>query len=67
MAGRKFWAGFTDDKLAIREIDTGFGGFGSGDGKHRAPMLFPSRAAARKEYQDVRPVEVRVIQPTKFK
>ena len=67
MMGRKFWAGFCEDKLAIREIDTGFGGFGSGDGKLRAPALFPSKAAARKQYQDVRLVEVRVIQPTKFR
>lgn len=65
MDKRKFWAGFTDGKLHIREIDTGFGGFGSG--KQRAPALFPSHAAARREYEDVRLVEVRVIRPTKFR
>lgn len=55
----QFWGGFIDDKLDTREIDTMFGG--PGERTVRAPMLFTSRTEARKEYKDVRKVEVRVV------
>lgn len=54
----RLWGGFVADKLHYRDIDTGWGGFGSGDGLRRMPAIFTSRKAAREEYQDVRPIEV---------
>jgi hypothetical protein len=56
---KKLWGGFSDGKLDIREMDTGWGGFGSGDGMRRIPAIFTSRKAAREEYQDVRPIEIK--------
>jgi hypothetical protein len=55
---RRLWGGFCDGKLDIREMDTGWGGFGSGDGMRRMPAIFTSRKAARQEYEDVRPIGV---------
>jgi hypothetical protein len=55
---KRLWGGFCDNKLDIREMDTGFGGFGSGDGMRRLPAIFTSRKEARKEYEDVRPIEI---------
>lgn len=53
---KRLWGGFYDGKLDTRQMDTGFGGFGSGDGMRRMPAIFTSRQAARSEYEDVRPV-----------
>jgi hypothetical protein len=58
---KQLWGGFIAGKLDTREMDTGWGGFGSGDGMRRIPAIFTSRTAARKEYQDVRPVEIREL------
>ena len=59
----QFWAGFVEDKLYTSVIDTGFGGFDdpNGSGRVRAPSLFTARADARKQFEDVRKVEVRVV------
>lgn len=56
----RLWAGFCGGKIDIREIDTGWGGFGSGEGLRKMPAIFTSRKAARQEYQDVRPISVAV-------
>jgi hypothetical protein len=55
----QFWAGFVGDKIDKREVDTGFGGYG--EGHTRVPMLFTNRTNARKEYVDVRKVEIRIV------
>lgn len=57
----KLWGGFSDGKLDIREMDTGWGGFGSGDGMRVIPAIFTTKRAARQEYEDVRPVKVMAI------
>jgi hypothetical protein len=57
---RQFWGGFVDDKLDVREIDTGFGGWGR-DGMRPSPALFLSKASARQQYEDVRRVNVSVV------
>lgn len=59
----QFWAGLYNGHIDTRETDNGFGGWG--ESKHRAPALFTSREEARKHYQDVRKVEVRVISKPK--
>jgi hypothetical protein len=55
----QFWAGFSDDRIDTRYVDTGFGG--KGVGETRMPMLFVTKADAKKQYEDVRKVEIRVI------
>lgn len=54
----KLWAGFTEGKLDLRDMDTGWGGFGSGDGMRVIPAIFTTKKAARQEYEDVRPVKI---------
>jgi hypothetical protein len=61
----QYWAGFVGDRLDTREVDTGFGGWG--DHRVRSPAIFTSKEAARKEYQDVRKIEVRVVSRKKAK
>lgn len=56
--GPRLWGGFCGGRLDIREMDTGWGGFGSGDGMRRIPAIFTSLKAARQEYEDVRPLKV---------
>lgn len=58
----RMWGGFCDGKLDIRDMDTGWGGFGSGDGMRKIPAIFTSRKAARREYEDVRPVIITTAQ-----
>jgi hypothetical protein len=53
------WAGFSDGAIDIREVDTGFGGFGNET--IPVPALFKSKAMARREYEDVRKVEIREV------
>ncbi len=55
----QFWAGYIEDKIDTREVDTGWGGWGVG--KCRLPAIFTSRAEARQQYKDVRKIEVRVV------
>lgn len=56
----KAWGGFSAGLLDTWEIDDGFGGFGSGDGRRRSPAIFTSRKIARQRFQDVRPVVIRL-------
>lgn len=56
---RQFWGGFCDGKLDMRNVDTGFGGFGR-EGKRLMPALFPSKALAREQYEDVRRINVNI-------
>jgi len=56
----QLWGGFVDGKLDITTMDTGFGGFGSGDGIRKIAAIFWSKKAAREEYQDVRPINLTV-------
>jgi hypothetical protein len=51
-----FWAGICDNKIDIRLVDNGFGGWGQSTIK--APMLFTSRKQARLEYERVCKVKV---------
>jgi len=55
---RKLWGGFVDGRLDIRNMDTGFGGFGSAHSICRVPAVFASKKRAREEYDDVREVEI---------
>lgn len=54
---RQFWGGFVDGKLDVCTVDTGFGGFGK-DAFRKVPALFPSRALAKEQYEDVRRVNL---------
>jgi hypothetical protein len=55
----QYWAGFQDDRIDTRHVNTGWGGKGASES--RMPMLFISKAEAREQYEDVRKVEVRVV------
>lgn len=55
----RFWAGFTDGKLHVRIVDSGFGGWG--DSFTEQPAIFKKRDDARKEYEDVREVEIKEV------
>ena len=50
----RLWGGFCGGKLCFYEIDDLFGG----SHKRLSPALFRTRREARKQFQDVRPVEV---------
>jgi hypothetical protein len=65
---RQFWAGFCDGQIDVREVDTGWGGFGKG-GKRLMAAIFPSRALAKEQYEDVRRVNVKlpIRRPTTIK
>ncbi len=60
MAEKTFWAGITDGKIAISDVDSGWGGFG-GDSFAPMPMLFTSRKEARRRYQKVVKVRIKII------
>lgn len=62
---KKYWGGFCDGELDIREMDTGFCGFGNGEGMCRMPAIFTSRKEARREYEDVRPIDIRITEALK--
>ena len=47
----KFWGGFREGKLDMREIDTGCT-------MRMVPAIFYTRKEARQEYEDVRPVKI---------
>lgn len=51
------WAGFSEGKLAIIEVDAGWGGYGTGD-MVRVPAIFATKREARKKFQDVRRVKI---------
>lgn len=59
MMSKTFWAGFSDGKICLSDIDDGWGGF---VGPHRkSPMIFSSKKAARKQFQDVRKIKITVV------
>jgi len=62
---RKLWAGFRDGRLHLDTMDTGWGGFGSGDGMRKVPALYTSRREAREQYRDVRQIEIRELRKAK--
>lgn len=54
---RRFaWAGFSDGKLHAQLVDNGWGGFGNE--KHPGLAIFLTRAEAKKQYRDVRKIEI---------
>lgn len=55
---KKFWGGFVDNKLHVHQMDTGFGGIGSGSGLRQIPAIFTNWKSARQQYQDVRSIEI---------
>ena len=57
----RMWGGFVNDRLHLRNIDTGHGGWG--DHLTDAPAIFRRKMDARAEYQDVRRVEIREVKP----
>lgn len=57
MKPNRMWGGYSEGKLDLIDVDTGWGGFGTGSFA-RMPAIFSSRKAARERYQDVRPVEL---------
>lgn len=62
MARKTYWAGIIDGEIDVREVDTGWGGYGKeGDGMVNAPMLFTNRKLARRQYQKVAKVEIRIV------
>lgn len=59
----RYWAGFVGGKLDTLQSDTGFGGWGNNF--HPMPAIFTSRDQARRQYQDVREVQItEVKKPT---
>lgn len=56
---RKLWGGFTEGKLDMIVVDTGWGGFGTGSNAGM-PAVFQSRAEALARYEDVRAVTVKM-------
>lgn len=57
---RKVWGGFVDGRLYMQMIDTGFGGWGNGGVK--APAIYTEKRRAQREFQDVRPIEIRELE-----
>lgn len=51
------WGGFCDDELEFMYVDTGFGG-----SKVKVPAIFKTKAKARREFKDVRRVEIREVE-----
>lgn len=59
----RLWGGFVDNVLHSSRVDTGFGGFGTDEAKAIMPAVFTSRVKARKQYEDVRAIEIRELGP----
>jgi hypothetical protein len=53
----KAWGGFSEGKLHKILIDSGWGGFGQNENPSLA--VFLTRAEAKKQYQDVRRIEIK--------
>lgn len=53
----KYWGGFSEGKLHVRLVDSGFGGWGNSF--RLQPAIFKTKAEARLEYEDVRPIEIK--------
>jgi hypothetical protein len=60
------WGGFSDGKLDVNRVDTGWGGYGKGD-MVEVVAIFATRREARKKYEDVRRVRISVIEKEKRK
>lgn len=55
----KMWGGFTDNKLDFRIVDDGWGGWGQR--RRTMPALFTNRREARRQYEDVRRIELEEV------
>lgn len=53
----KAWGGFSSGRLDMREMDDKWGG----ENKRMVPAIFRNRKEARRQYQDVRRVEIRQV------
>lgn len=62
MKPKRFWGGFVNGKLDVTEVDTGWGGYGTGS-TAKIAALFHTRKEARARYEDVRPVIVPIDEP----
>lgn len=51
----KGWGGFIEGELHWMDVDSGWGGFGTGDSV-MVPAIFKTRKIARERYQDVRKI-----------
>ncbi len=56
---QKFYGGFMDGKLDTMMVDTQWGG--AGNGMVVVPAVFASKAEAKKQYEDVRPVAISTV------
>jgi hypothetical protein len=56
---KRVWVGFQEGRPDYRMIDTGWGGWG--EGGYRTIIVFTDKARARREYEDVRRMELRLI------
>jgi hypothetical protein len=54
---RKYWGGFVSGHLDWNHVDSGFGGFGTGN-YVPVPAIFLKRKDARAQYADVREVKI---------
>jgi hypothetical protein len=54
-----YWAGFVNGRLQVDTIDDGWGG----KNMRRTPALFTSRREARRQFHDVRRVEIKPATP----
>lgn len=52
------WAGFSNGRLDVIQIDDGWGGFG--DHTRKSPAIFSSKREAQKCYEDVRFIQIAV-------
>lgn len=57
MSVRKtYWARFIADKIHLTIVDDGWGGYG--EATRKSPALFCNKGMARKQFEDVRKVEI---------
>lgn len=57
----KLWGGFTDGKIGLTLVDDFFDGKNLRD----TPAIFLTRTEARKQYKDVRQVEIHEVKARK--
>jgi hypothetical protein len=57
MVAKMLWGGFCDDRLDLIRINDGFGG----ENIRFIPAVFNSRKEARRQYADVRKIELREL------
>jgi hypothetical protein len=61
MVTKKMWGGFSNGRLHRREVDDYWGGVN----RRQAHAIFTSYAEAKKQYHDVRRIEVRYYEKHK--